>query len=186
MFNCSRHPLRNCVKRSIVEMHVADSGGGAAVSEQAPGDVEVVAVHDRMRGMGVVQVVKPCVRHDAGQVASLRPEFIGAPSVNGLSPFAPGKTHSPEVESERPSSSFRAASPSRTWLGPVLASIRARRSGLTSRHRGRCISLGLRPVIRISRAAAMRRDHSPSRCFSIAPSFARSPVRSSGPRRGRW
>ena len=97
--------------------------------------------------------------------------FIGCP-MDGS-----GNAHSPNADVVSSASNSRAASPSRTCLGPVLASMRASRSGFTSRHRNRRISPGLHPVSRISRTAAtsigqsqaLRRSTAPSRDRSFSP-----------------
>ena len=60
--------------------------------------------------------------------------------LNGPSRLLAGNTHSPDAVHARPSNGSRAASPSRTCLGPVFASIRVKRSGLTSHHRRQRIS----------------------------------------------
>ena len=46
------------------------------MSEQSPRDVQALAVHDRVRGIRVSQVMQPRVRDDTGHVACLDPEFV--------------------------------------------------------------------------------------------------------------
>ncbi len=78
-------------------MDVAVGRAGAPVSEQASGDMQALAVHDRVQGVRMAEVVKPRVRHDPGRIA--RPEletvesmpvqrFVPAPA--GEHPF-PGR-----------------------------------------------------------------------------------------------
>ena len=78
--------------------------------------------------------------------------------LNGPLSLRPGNTHSPDAVSARPRSNYRAASPSRTCLGPVFASINASRSGWTSHQRKRRISPGLHPVSSSRRTTGCRRS----------------------------
>ena len=55
-------------------MDVAVGRGGPAMPEQAPRDMQAFAVHDRVRGVRMPQVMKPRIGHDSGRVARLDPE----------------------------------------------------------------------------------------------------------------
>ena len=61
----TRHPLRSIAQRSVIQMGVAVGGGSAAMPQQAPRHVQALAVHDRMGGVAMSQVVKPRIRCDA-------------------------------------------------------------------------------------------------------------------------
>lgn len=61
-------------------MDVAAVRGRPALTEQAAGDVQARAVHHRVRGVRVVPVVQPRVRHD--------PDRAGRPANPSSSPVA--------------------------------------------------------------------------------------------------
>ena len=44
--------------------------------EQASRDMQALAVHDRVRGGRMSEVVKPCVRHGPGRIPRLEPESV--------------------------------------------------------------------------------------------------------------
>ena len=75
-FNRFRHPLGGLAQGRVVEMDVAVGGGSSPMPEQASGDMQTLAVHDRVRRVGMPQVVKSRVRHDAGRIARLDPEVV--------------------------------------------------------------------------------------------------------------
>lgn len=74
-------------------MNVAVGGTGAPVSEQASRDMQALAVHDRVRGVCMTQIVKPRIRHDSGRVVRLGPEPVG---------FILGQRSFPPVAGEYP------------------------------------------------------------------------------------
>ena len=107
--------------------------------------------------------------------------------LNGPFPLSPGNTHSPDAVSARLCSSSRATPPSRTCLGPVFASIRASRSGLTSHQRKQRISPGLHPVSRSRRTAVTHAGFSSSFCSPWSDpsrSFRSRPAHRGRPRWG--
>ncbi|MCY4541368.1 MAG: hypothetical protein OXB95_03080 [Rhodobacteraceae bacterium] len=55
-------------------MDVSVGRADVAVSEQASGDMQALAVHDRVRRVRMSQIVKPPIRHDPGRIACLDPE----------------------------------------------------------------------------------------------------------------
>ena len=60
-------------------MDVAVGGGRPPVPEQATGDVQALAVHDRVGGVRMSEIVKSRIRHDPGHVAGLDPEPVKRP-----------------------------------------------------------------------------------------------------------
>ena len=53
----------------VVEMDVAIRRGRPPMPEQTSCDMQALAVHDRVRGVRVLKVMEPGIRHDPGCVA---------------------------------------------------------------------------------------------------------------------
>ena len=58
-FHRQRHPLGRLAERRVVEVDVAVGGADPAVTEQASRDMQALAVHDRVRGVRMTEIVKP-------------------------------------------------------------------------------------------------------------------------------
>ena len=71
-----RYPLSSLAQRRVVEMRVAVRRGAPPVTKQASGDMQAFAVHNRVRGVRMAQVMQPRIRHDPGHVARLDPERV--------------------------------------------------------------------------------------------------------------
>ena len=72
--NRQRDPLRSVAQRRVIEMNITVGRACAPVAKQPPRDMQAFAVHDRVGGVRMPQVMKPRVRHDSGRVARLDPE----------------------------------------------------------------------------------------------------------------
>ena len=57
-------------------MYITVGRAGAAMPEQASSDVQALAVHHRVRGVRMAEVMKPRIRHDTGLAARLAPEVV--------------------------------------------------------------------------------------------------------------
>lgn len=51
------HPFSGLAEDLVVEMGVAVGGGSPPMSEQSPRDMQALAVHDRVRGVRMPQVM---------------------------------------------------------------------------------------------------------------------------------
>ena len=74
--NCKRNAFGSLPERCIIEMDVAVSRASAPVSEQTSRDMQALAVHDRVRGVRMAQVMQPRVGYDSGDVACPDPERV--------------------------------------------------------------------------------------------------------------
>ena len=71
---CDRYPFGSLAQCGVVEMNVAIGRTGPTVPKQASRDVQAFAVHHRVRGVRMAQVMQPRVRDDPGRIPRLRPE----------------------------------------------------------------------------------------------------------------
>ena len=72
-------------------MDVAVRRGRPPVTEQAFGHMQAFAVHDRVRGMGMTEIVKPRIGHDPGHVARGDPEIVKLMLAQRPVPLAAGE-----------------------------------------------------------------------------------------------
>ena len=62
LFWCDRYPLGGLAQGRVVQMNKRLVVEAPTVAEQAPSDVQALPIHDRVRGVGMTQVVEPRVR----------------------------------------------------------------------------------------------------------------------------
>ena len=62
LLDCAHHALGSLVQDDVVEMSVAVGSGGAPMAEQPSRHVQALTVADRVRGMRMLQIVKPHIR----------------------------------------------------------------------------------------------------------------------------
>ena len=117
--------------------------------------MQAFALHHRVRGVRMAQLMQPRVRHDPGGIAGRGPEVVEF--VRAQRPVSLGARETLGPRTPLPARRFGsscATLPSRTCLGLVLVSLRVKRSGLTSHQRRRRISPGLHPISKGRHTAA--------------------------------
>ena len=72
-------------------MDVSVGCGVVPASEQVSRDMEVIAFHDGVRGVGMAQVMEPRVLHDSCHIARLGPEPVERPIGQRLVPAFAGE-----------------------------------------------------------------------------------------------
>ena len=73
---CDRYPFSSLGQCGIVEVNVPIGRTGPTVPKQASRDMQAFAVHDRVRGVRMAQVMQPRIRYDSGHVARRDPERV--------------------------------------------------------------------------------------------------------------